>query len=167
MKRVRTKTAKNKVRKRRPSLLLPASARSRLRAARSFVLRKKNDKTTLPARQPETMEVHRHAHAAHTRKFTDYLYEFVMLFLAVMAGFLVENEREHFIENQRAKQYSRQLLSDLRADSLLFERRAREIAGMQNGHDRLQHLLTQKEGATDKEVLEVLLPIVLRLMCLR
>lgn len=107
--------------------------------------------------QPEKMELH-HPSAHHPRKFTDYLFEFLMLFLAVVAGFLVENAREHYIENQRAEQFSRQLLADLRLDSVLFENRKRDIEQRQKGYDRLQYLLTEKPGATDKEVLEVLLP---------
>jgi hypothetical protein len=46
------------------------------------------------------MEVHHHAHTAR-KKWTHYFWEFFMLFLAVTAGFLVENQREHFIEHKR------------------------------------------------------------------
>jgi hypothetical protein len=37
------------------------------------------------------------------KKWTHYFWEFFMLFLAVSAGFLVENQREHYVEHQRAK----------------------------------------------------------------
>jgi len=39
------------------------------------------------------MEVHRHAHTDR-KKWTHYLWEFLMLFLAVFCGFLAENQRE-------------------------------------------------------------------------
>jgi hypothetical protein len=45
------------------------------------------------------MEVHTHTHTAR-KKWTHYLWEFLMLFLAVFAGFLAENQREHIVEHQ-------------------------------------------------------------------
>lgn len=40
-----------------------------------------------------------------------------MLFLAVTLGFLVENQREHYIEHQREKQFIRSLFNDIRSDT--------------------------------------------------
>jgi len=45
------------------------------------------------------MEVHTHTHTAR-KKWTHYLWEFLMLFLAVFAGFLAEDQREHIVEHQ-------------------------------------------------------------------
>lgn len=104
------------------------------------------------------MEVHHHAHK-RLKKWNEYLFEFLMLFLAITASFIVENKREHYIEHTRANQFSKQLLADLRADSLLFENINSNIESMQQGFDSLAFLLTEKTGATDKEVLEVLLPV--------
>jgi hypothetical protein len=110
--------------------------------------------------QPQTdMEIPHHHHAHHAKTWKDYLYEFLMLFLAVTAGFLVENQREHYIVGKRAKKFSRQLLADLRLDSSLFEKRNREMQGMQKGHDSLLYLLTKRNDASDKEVLKTLLPL--------
>ncbi len=83
------------------------------------------------------MEVHRHAHTPtepgpststghqsgpdtnrnFRKKWTHYFWEFLMLFLAVFAGFLAENQREHFVEHQREKQFIRSLIYDLGADT--------------------------------------------------
>jgi hypothetical protein len=41
-----------------------------------------------------------------------------MLFLAVFAGFLAENQREHFIEHNREKQFIRSLIYDVEADTV-------------------------------------------------
>jgi hypothetical protein len=41
-----------------------------------------------------------------------------MLFLAVTAGFFVENQREHFVEKQRAKQYIKSFYEDLKTDTV-------------------------------------------------
>ena len=61
------------------------------------------------------MEVHHHAHTSR-KKWAHYFWEFFMLFLAVTAGFLVENQREHFIEHQREKTYMKTLVEDIRLD---------------------------------------------------
>src|ERR1043165_1955747 len=62
------------------------------------------------------MEVHHHSHTER-KKFTHYLWEFLMLFFAVFAGFLAENIREHIVEHRRAEQFARSLLGDLKADA--------------------------------------------------
>ncbi|HET6766742.1 MAG TPA: hypothetical protein VFH08_05070 [Chitinophagaceae bacterium] len=65
------------------------------------------------------MEVHAHAHTAR-KKWTHYFWEFLMLFLAVVCGFLAENQREHMIEHNREKQYMQSLLRDLYADTAMI-----------------------------------------------
>jgi len=62
------------------------------------------------------MEVHAHTHTPR-KKWTNYFWEFLMLFLAVTLGFLVENQREHMIEHQREKQYMRSMIEDLKSDT--------------------------------------------------
>jgi hypothetical protein len=65
------------------------------------------------------MEVHHHHHhePGHQKKFKDYLSEFLMLFIAVSAGFFAENMRDHYIENNRAKEFAASLLADMKADT--------------------------------------------------
>jgi hypothetical protein len=65
------------------------------------------------------MEVHHHSHTER-KKWTHYFWEFFMLFLAVTLGFFVENQREHYIEHQREKQYILNLLQDLERDTANF-----------------------------------------------
>ena len=78
------------------------------------------------------MEVHHHSHTADPdshrgrKKWTHYFWEFFMLFLAVTAGFFVENQREHYIEHLRARQYALSLADDLKQDTAAF-RRLREL----------------------------------------
>ena len=62
------------------------------------------------------MEIHQHTHTPR-KKWTHYLWEFLMLFLAVFCGFLAENQREHMVEHQREKQYMQSLLKDLEMDT--------------------------------------------------
>ena len=62
------------------------------------------------------MEVHAHTHTAR-QKWTHYLWEFLMLFLAVFCGFLAEYQLEHKIERDREKVYIISMIEDLVADS--------------------------------------------------
>jgi hypothetical protein len=65
----------------------------------------------------ENMEVHPHPHIHHSKKWKDYLFEFLMLFLAVTAGFFMENLREYRVEKERAKEYAVSLYDDVVKDS--------------------------------------------------
>jgi len=70
------------------------------------------------------MEVHHHSHtvpiAIGRKKWHHYFWEFFMLFLAVTLGFFVENQREHYVEHQRTKQYALSLADDLKKDTSAF-----------------------------------------------
>src|SRR6187455_203479 len=73
--------------------------------------------------ETENMEVHHHTHHAHDkRNWKSYFWEFLMLFLAVTLGFFVENQREHYIENERAKEFSKSLIQDLQNDIVGIQR---------------------------------------------
>ena len=86
------------------------------------------------------MEVHHHSHTAR-KKWTHYLWEFLMLFLAVFCGFLAENQREHMIEHQREKKYIISLVKDVELDINSLH----EASGLRKKHinyfDSLLYLL--------------------------
>ena len=63
------------------------------------------------------MEVHSHSHTER-KKWTHYLWEFLMLFLAVFCGFLAENQREHMIENHRVKESMKEVVENLKYDTV-------------------------------------------------
>jgi hypothetical protein len=92
------------------------------------------------------MEVH-HSHShnhGHKKKWTAYLLEFLMLFLAVFLGFVAENIREHKVEHNRAKEFSKSLVQDLQNDVIAIEDQVR-IANMYIGiTDSLLELSKQK-----------------------
>jgi len=76
-----------------------------------------------PNQETENMEVHHHPHLEHKKKnWKSYFWEFLMLFLAITLGFFVENQREHYIENHRAKEFSKSLIQDLQNDILVVQR---------------------------------------------
>ncbi len=61
------------------------------------------------------METHHHAaKSGHEKKWQVYLSEFIMLFLAVFAGFIAENIREHFVERAREKEYIVSMVEDMK-----------------------------------------------------
>ena len=65
------------------------------------------------------MEVHHPHHPPKSLK--DYASEFIVIFVALTLGFLVENQREHYIEGLREKELAKSLLKDLAADSVDFK----------------------------------------------
>jgi hypothetical protein len=65
------------------------------------------------------MEVHHHAHAP--KKLREYLTEFFMLFLAVTLGFLAENIREHYIEQERAHELLESFMHDVSQNIILMD----------------------------------------------
>ena len=100
------------------------------------------------------MEVHHHpiAIGSHTarKKWTHYLWEFLMLFLAVFCGFLAENQREHYVEGKREKKYIQNLVQDLARDTLNYtstiahrvqrEKQAYQLVSLLYSPDRNKHL---------------------------
>jgi hypothetical protein len=94
----------------------PGKARSRSPVATHQPNIQKTKKTA------ENMEIHHPHHVHHDKKWKDHVFEFFMLFLAVTAGFFVENQREHYIEHLREKQYARSLYDDLKIDTAILQR---------------------------------------------
>ena len=72
--------------------------------------------THQPSNEP-SMEVHTHGHVHESKKWKEYFFQFLMLFLAVTASFFAENQREHYVENHRAHRLAESLIQDLEADT--------------------------------------------------
>jgi hypothetical protein len=77
---------------------------------------------TLNTQHEENMEVHHPHHVTHKKKWTEYLLEFFMLFLAVFLGFVAENVREGQVDKAKEKEYMVSLLSDLKQDTISANR---------------------------------------------
>lgn len=77
--------------------------------------------TTNHQLQTEEMEVHKHPHhVTHKKKWAEYLLEFFMLFLAVFLGFVVENFREHQVEEGRTERHMHTMVENLKYDTTRF-----------------------------------------------
>jgi 3-methyladenine DNA glycosylase AlkD len=75
-----------------------------------------------------------------------------MLFLAVFCGFLAEYQLEHYIENNREKQYIKSFAEDLEADNIYMEERLNNFTEKIKKADSLILLLSnvdKKEGIND------------------
>ena len=83
-------------------------------------------KTINAKQETDNMEVHHHGHV-HEKKnpiaigWKEYVFQFLMLFLAVFCGFLAEYQLEHKIEKDRAKEYASLLVEDLKSDSVYID----------------------------------------------
>lgn len=90
------------------------------------------------------MEVHSHTHTER-KKWTHYLWEFLMLFLAVFCGFLAENIRERAVEKHREKQFIQSYVEDLITDTAAISDNIafRKIKGVQM--DSLLLLLSNQQ----------------------
>ncbi len=68
------------------------------------------------------MEVHPHSHKGHDKKsWKNYVSEFLMLFLAVFAGFIAENLRENYVDKEKAQQYITSMINDLQKDTMQIQ----------------------------------------------
>ena len=94
------------------------------------------------------MEVHHHS-SAEGKRLKHYLFEFLMLFLAVFCGFLAENLREHKIEKNREKQFMESMVEDLKADtaSIIMLNQLRD--SRHKMFDSLTHALIEKNYAVN------------------
>jgi len=79
------------------------------------------------------MEVHHHPHV-EKKNFKEYFFEGLMIFLAVMLGFIAENIREVISDNSKGKEYIASFIQNLKDDTTnisntIFENE-RKLAGL-------------------------------------
>jgi hypothetical protein len=104
------------------------------------------------------MEVHAHTHPASggkRKKWTHYLWEFLMLFLAVFCGFLAENQREHYIENQRSKKFAASIVEDLQGDTAEIHLNKKTIEGFFQSADMALYELKKPRSFQNDTVLQI------------
>jgi hypothetical protein len=102
--------------------------------------------TTERQLQTNEMEVHKHPHhVTHKKKWTEYLLEFFMLFLAVFLGFVAENYREHLVNRETEKRNIESFVSNLREDSISLVRSIEVNEKRQNFLDSLILLKTSNQ----------------------
>ncbi len=83
------------------------------------------------------MEVHHHPHVGK-KSLKEYFLEGLMIFLAVSMGFIAENIREKFIENERAHELAESLYQEVYADSVQLQK---VIASRERKESELNYLI--------------------------
>src|SRR4029079_7753991 len=82
------------------------------------IISAKNPETISPHQELENMETHaQELHKAPGHGLKHYLFEFLMLFLAVFCGFLAENYRETLVNKEKEHHYIQNMVIDLKADT--------------------------------------------------
>jgi hypothetical protein len=74
--------------------------------------------------KPQTktnMEVHHHPNV-EKKNFKEYFLEGLMIFLAVMLGFIAENFREKIVSNEKELNYMKSIIGDLKQDTAELSR---------------------------------------------
>jgi hypothetical protein len=90
------------------------------------------------------MEVHHHPEL-EKKGFKEYLLEGLMIFLAVLMGFVAENIREGITENKRAAEFARSYYGDIKKDTLLLHQALRFSAHKIAAIDSIITVLHQPE----------------------
>jgi hypothetical protein len=90
------------------------------------------------------MEVHYHPHLGK-KKFKEYFFEFIMIFLAVTLGFFAEQIRERMSDRARAREYMRSMIEDLKADTTTFKSEIKTRMEAEKVYDTLIYLLNLPE----------------------
>ena len=98
------------------------------------------------------MEVHSHTHTAR-KKWTHYIWEFLMLFLAVFCGFLAEYQLEHKIEKDRTEEFASMLIDDLCSDTAAIKRHIKFRERIYLNADSLMNLLKYGSLVSDQDIL--------------
>jgi hypothetical protein len=87
------------------------------------------------------MEIHHPHKIHHDKHIKDYLFEFLMLFLAITGGFLTENIRENKVERHREKEYVMSLIRDVKEDTASIKYTIRRNQNQIKGLDSLLTIL--------------------------
>lgn len=79
------------------------------------------------------------------KKSWRYVFEFLMLFLAVFCGFLAENFRVQLSENKREKEFIRSILEDIKTDTLESSLTLKQLNSLKTGIDSVLILLSSPD----------------------
>ena len=90
------------------------------------------------------MEVHAHTHT-ESKKWTHYIWEFLMLFFAVFCGFLAEYKLEQTIERHREKEYMQLMVEDLKKDTANISTMVAGNRVLISGLDSLLDMLSNRQ----------------------
>src|SRR5215831_4054737 len=100
------------------------------------------------------MEVQKHPHdVTHKKKWTEYVLEFLMLFLAVFLGFIAENRREHLIELTKEREYMASLAQDIKNDTASISETVKMGIPISKRLDSLLNILNEDNPEQNSKIL--------------
>lgn len=100
----------------------------------------------IPKQGTENMETHAsHLHHAPGKKIRHYLFEFLMLFLAVFSGFIAENWRVQLEEHKREKEFIYSIVEDLKSDTFQSNKILLQLKRISSGIDSVLIALSSHE----------------------
>ncbi|MFI5155634.1 MAG: hypothetical protein ACHQEM_05590 [Chitinophagales bacterium] len=86
-----------------------------------------------------------HLHHGPGKKMQDYLFEFLMLFLAVFCGFIAENWRVQLEDHKREKEFIYSIVEDLKSDTFQSEKIIIQLKRISSGIDSVLIALSSHE----------------------
>jgi hypothetical protein len=98
----------------------------------------------------EPMEVHHHPHLDPHTQWITYLFEFIMIFFAVTAGFMAESYRERLKDKEQIHKYMESMVTDLNSDIIMYDSTMKENATSRELADKLIPLLKGKSKNTSE-----------------
>jgi hypothetical protein len=97
------------------------------------------------------MEIHHHPkHSDKTRNYKEYLFEFLVIFIAIIGSFFAENLREHYIDRHKEKEYMISMLLDLKAESLRLKNVLDKNNAQKKGLDSLLTIMNNVLTGNEK-----------------
>ncbi len=90
----------------------------------------------------KNMEIHHHP-TVEKKNFKEYFLEFLMIFLAVTLGFFAESYREHLVEKSKEKEYMKEIVENLKYDTIRCRVNAENNVLLFAGMDSLRNELKQ------------------------
>jgi len=109
-----------------------------------------------PKLPTENMEVHHHPEV-EKKGIKEYLLEGLMIFIAVMMGFIAENIRENITNKEHARQLTTQLVQDLKTDTSDLNEAIKFQDSILRAHDSLFVLLQQPIAKVDLKKIQKLI----------
>lgn len=79
------------------------------------------DNTKKPETELTDMEIFHPHKIHHNRKIKDYIFEFIMLFMAITGGFFMENKREQMVERHKEREYIVSMIRDVQQDTATIQ----------------------------------------------
>ena len=91
------------------------------------------------------MDVHYLPPNRHIKSAKEYLLDLIIIFVAVLLGFIVNDARESYIERAKAKKYVRLLYDDLKTDMSAIQQTISDKEWIEAKYDSAENILATKD----------------------